>query len=219
MLEKYNIDSSNKTDGRRVNKEERRNTILDAAEQIFSSKDYHEATLDEIAEEACLSKAALYLYFENKIDLFLSMVERKLLQLGRLLRDAVVDCDDAVEAIKKLIEVELAFFSDNKEFFIIFCHQKSEIQFHVELDDEMKGRIIPIIHRKVNFIADYIRKGQESGVFQSVNSVEAAFMLTALIHTCVFMNVIKLEEDNNLLEKADLVRKIFLDGLLVRDYE
>ena len=49
----------------------KRDIILDAAEQVFSHKDYHNAALDEIAGVAGVSKATLYLYFKNKIDLFL----------------------------------------------------------------------------------------------------------------------------------------------------
>jgi AcrR family transcriptional regulator len=44
--------------------------ILDAALNVFAEKGYAAATLAEIAGRAGLSKAALYLYFETKEDLF-----------------------------------------------------------------------------------------------------------------------------------------------------
>ena len=217
MPEKHDADN-NKINRRSRHKESRRNAILDVAEQIFSRKDYHDATLDEIAQAACLSKAAIYLYFENKIELFLSVVERKLLQLGEVVQKAIADCDDVVAAIKRVIVVELAFFNDNVEFFMVIHCQRSEIQFQAKLsDDEIKERILPIIYKKIDAVAECIKCGQESGVFLSVNPREAAFMLSALIHTCVFMHVTTPDEHANLLDKADLVSKIFLDGLLVRE--
>ena len=42
-------------------REQRRNTILDAAETVFFSKGINLATMDEVAEEAELSKGTLYL--------------------------------------------------------------------------------------------------------------------------------------------------------------
>ena len=50
-------------------KEHRRNTILDAAEEVFFSKGINLATMDEVAERAELSKGTLYLYFKNKEEL------------------------------------------------------------------------------------------------------------------------------------------------------
>lgn len=211
MSEKYNGNNFNKTDGRRVDRNERRNAILDAAEQVFSRKDYHDATLDEIAQGVSLSKAALYLYFENKIDLFLSILERKLLQLVNITQKVVADCDNAVTAIKKIIVKELEFFRDNIEFFMIY-----RLQAKLS-DDEIKERVLPIVQTKIDATAKCISRGQEDGVFQSVNPREAAFMLTALIHTCIFMRVATLDENTNLVDKAELVSKIFLDGLLVRE--
>jgi len=209
--------SNDKKDHRRVNKEERRNTILDAAEKIFSQKDYHDATLEEIAQTVSISKAALYLYFENKIDLFLSMVERKLSQLVEALETAMSGCDNEINAIKRAIEVELEFFNENMEFFLVFQRQRGEIQLHAKLsDDEIKDRVLPFINSKVGIISKYIKQGQKNGTFQTVNPTEAAFMLTALIHTCVFMRVMS-QQDNNLLGKADIIGKIFLNGLLVRE--
>jgi AcrR family transcriptional regulator len=50
-------------------KEMRRLQILDAAKKVFASKGFCDATVDEIAQEAELSPATLYLYFKNKDEL------------------------------------------------------------------------------------------------------------------------------------------------------
>lgn len=48
----------------------REGEIIAAAEKIFSQKGFDEASMDEIALEAQFTKRTLYLYFENKEDLF-----------------------------------------------------------------------------------------------------------------------------------------------------
>ena len=52
--------------------------LLKAAGAIFARRGYHEATLDEIAERAGLSKGALYYNFASKEDLFLALLADRL---------------------------------------------------------------------------------------------------------------------------------------------
>lgn len=55
-------------------KEQRREDIIAAASHVFCTKGLENATMDEIAKHAELSKATLYLYFKNKEELFLAVL-------------------------------------------------------------------------------------------------------------------------------------------------
>ena len=55
----------------------RRNDILAAARKVFAAKGYDRATLDEIAGEAEFAKGTLYGYFDNKLDLFISLIKEE----------------------------------------------------------------------------------------------------------------------------------------------
>lgn len=56
--------------------EARRDQILEAALHLFSRKGFAESSVDEIASEAGLGKATLYLYFPSKEILLRKLVER-----------------------------------------------------------------------------------------------------------------------------------------------
>lgn len=56
--------------------QERRDTILSAALRIFAQTGFAEATMDQVAAAADLSKAALYLYFPSKDALLESLLKR-----------------------------------------------------------------------------------------------------------------------------------------------
>jgi len=56
--------------------EERKGQILNAAEEVFTSKGFDEARMDDIAEETGLSKGTLYLYFKSKDDLIFAILDR-----------------------------------------------------------------------------------------------------------------------------------------------
>ncbi len=50
--------------------QERRRQIMSAAEELFTSRRFHEVTTDEIASAAGVGKGTIYRYFRNKEDLF-----------------------------------------------------------------------------------------------------------------------------------------------------
>jgi AcrR family transcriptional regulator len=66
--------SEARPDTRRRRKAERPQEILEAAFAEFSRNGYAATTLDQIAERAGVTKGTIYVYFENKEHLFISMV-------------------------------------------------------------------------------------------------------------------------------------------------
>src|SRR6202142_3004877 len=63
-----------RTETRRRRKAERPQEILEAAFTEFSRNGYATTTLDQIAERAGVTKGTIYVYFESKEHLFISMV-------------------------------------------------------------------------------------------------------------------------------------------------
>src|SRR5215475_2951810 len=61
-------------EARRRRKAERPQEIVEAAFTEFSRNGYATTTLDQIAERAGVTKGTIYVYFENKEHLFISMV-------------------------------------------------------------------------------------------------------------------------------------------------
>jgi len=62
--------------------------ILEAAADDFASAGFHEASLNRILATAGLSKGAAYYYFDDKQDLFLTLVETR---VGAVLRAVTAD--------------------------------------------------------------------------------------------------------------------------------
>ncbi len=59
---------------RNKTKEEKQRLILDSAQEIFSVQGYGGTTIDEIAEKAQIGKGSVYNYFQNKEQLFFTIV-------------------------------------------------------------------------------------------------------------------------------------------------
>lgn len=63
---------------RQEEKERRRGEILDAAEAIAASEGFEAMTMDQVARKARLSRALLYVYFQDKSDLLFAIGNRAL---------------------------------------------------------------------------------------------------------------------------------------------
>ncbi|MBB4686046.1 AcrR family transcriptional regulator [Amycolatopsis jiangsuensis] len=61
--------------GVRLPRTERRAQLLTAAQRVFAENGYHSAAMDEIAEEAGVSKPVLYQHFPGKLDLYIALLE------------------------------------------------------------------------------------------------------------------------------------------------
>lgn len=58
-------------------RQQTREYLLKAAEQVFSERGFHGASLDEVAAVAGFTKGAVYSNFKNKEDLFLALLESR----------------------------------------------------------------------------------------------------------------------------------------------
>ena len=52
-----------------------RQRLIEAAGQVFATRGYPDATVDEIASEAGASRATFYLHFKGKTELVAALVE------------------------------------------------------------------------------------------------------------------------------------------------
>lgn len=96
-------------------KASRRRAILSAADKQFAKRPYREVLLEDIAADAEVAKGTLYLYFENKADLYLALVIEWFEPMVRRLQEEVpaVAEQSAWAGIRLLIKEMLAFNLDH----------------------------------------------------------------------------------------------------------
>ena len=66
---------------REEEKERRRAEIVDAAERLYAEVGWDTVTMERVAKKARLSRALIYVYFQDKSDLLLAIAERALADL------------------------------------------------------------------------------------------------------------------------------------------
>src|SRR3954471_10377914 len=80
-----------------------RGQLLDAAEEVFGRKGFHEATLKEVAELAGFSVGSVYSFFENKDDLFRKVYVRRGNEFMPALRSVVQSKANALDVLQDVV--------------------------------------------------------------------------------------------------------------------
>ena len=134
--------------------------IINAATKIFAQKGFFQAKVADIAKEAQVADGTIYLYFENKDDILISLFEE---QMNRVLEDMktqVLKEEDAVKKIEKFAFNHLKLVELNKNVAeIIQVELRQSSKFMKEYKNEK-------FHEYLNLIGDIIREGQEKGIFK-----------------------------------------------------
>lgn len=94
-------------------KEQRRNAIIDAAEKVFFKNGFGNATMDDVAETAELSKGTLYLYFISKEDLHYAICLRALDILAEKLQTVY---DEELSGAENAFETAKAYMQFVEDF-------------------------------------------------------------------------------------------------------
>lgn len=81
----------------------RRNDIISAAEELFFSNNYDNVSMNDIAKKVELSKATLYLYFDNKESLFFVIVLQGIKIMNSTISKSVDDLETGIEKIRAYI--------------------------------------------------------------------------------------------------------------------
>ncbi|WP_053333413.1 TetR/AcrR family transcriptional regulator [Haliangium ochraceum] len=97
--------------------------ILDAAEAVFAERGFAQATMDDIAAAAELSKGTLYLYFKNKDDLFLSLSVRCISEVIDSLEAIAAGDTNGLDALRAMMHCQIRNTLNRPEMFCLMAGQ------------------------------------------------------------------------------------------------
>ena len=191
--------------------EERKDQIMNAAEEVFSKKGFSNARMDDIAEETGLSKGTLYLYYKSKDDLIIAILDRIFRREFRAFENldlASMSATDAIwaftETTSKDIRMMLRLLPITYEFMgLAFRNKFVQKTFKTYLNHYM-DILIPIIQH-----------GIDSGEFRPADAKEVAIAMGAIMEGTLLLWVY----DNSLIEPEVHLRsgmKLLMEGILAR---
>ena len=94
---------------------DRRAAILAAALEAFSSSDFHETSLEAVAERAGVSKALIYEHFSSKRELHAAVLETYVSELLRRVIGAITAAPGGGQRLRGGADAFLAFVEERRE--------------------------------------------------------------------------------------------------------
>lgn len=120
-------------------KELSRQDILDAAEEVFGLKGYHEASLQEIAERAEFSTSALYRFFENKEALFIGVLARRGDDFMQGMRTCFALHCPPRQKLHQFVDYAISFYHQHPNYGRLFLRSSSTAAPNLESTVEAEG--------------------------------------------------------------------------------
>lgn len=184
--------------------------ILEAGEKLFAKKGFYPTTMEEVARAAGLAKGTIYLHFNDKRDLFFSIIEKKLDILLEKIEKEMRKDEFPSQRIKLAIGIHLRFLEENRDFFKIM--QALPESLKQEMERKLKGRVIEKQSRYVEILDQLIRKGIRNQEIKSLDSRKLAVILVGMMHSLTIYWISR-KEKGSLSQDDSLVWQVFWEGI------
>jgi TetR/AcrR family transcriptional regulator len=155
-----------------LEKENRREKILIAAEIIMTTRGIHGLNIDLIAEETQLAKGTIYLYFKSKEEIlsYLSIKSRKLL-FQEFKKIELMDINP-IEKLKEVVKVNYIFYKNTPLYYDLVSLYEVNNTFNET--EEMHESTQDI----ANLIINIANKAQENGSLNpNINPLHFSFCM------------------------------------------
>ncbi len=139
-----------------------RRRILKAAKSEFAKKGLAGARVDEIAKRADINKRMLYVYFGNKEDLFLAVLEEAYADIRGAEQKLELEHLAPIEALTTLVRFTWNYYLKHPEFLRLINSENLHRGRHLKRSARIKEMHSPF----VRMIADLLERGADDGVFR-----------------------------------------------------
>ena len=146
---------------------------MESAIRLFSTRGFHKASMDNICEEAGISKGAFYHHFESKQALFLALLDGWLQAIDNTI-EASKD-KTAPETFLQMTEALPYLFETAGEGLPMFL----EFWLQASRDKKIWEASIAPYRRYHKYFTSLIKKGVEEGSFVEVNLELASRMIVS----------------------------------------
>jgi AcrR family transcriptional regulator len=151
----------------------RRNEIVDAAEKLFFSRGYENVTMDDIAKELEMSRAALYLSFKNKEDIYAAIAIRASKIVSQMFREIRQKERTGIEKIRFVGSTYYEFYRQYTGYYMAYYHTGMfDINGSPDLEELKKIRV-----NSFRVVVEAVEEGMKDGTILDDIDPEAATLV------------------------------------------
>jgi AcrR family transcriptional regulator len=143
-----------------------RQSLLDAALQVFSNKGYAATRLEDIAEAANVTRGAIYHHFGSKAELFAALITDASHYGDQAVSQAIQEGGTFLDVTRRVLVYTLKLLDENTRF----RETLALSLFHSSDSDELAGLNLIKTQQGLETVAQitgFFKSGQEQGALRS----------------------------------------------------
>jgi TetR/AcrR family fatty acid metabolism transcriptional regulator len=192
---------------RRAERARKRQRILKSAIEVFSRKGFYHAKISEIARKAGVADGTIYIYFDNKDDLLISIFEEEMERIIQRFREELSKVSRADEKLFHFITLHARMVTEEPDLAHI-------LQIELRQSSVFMANYKPVKFRQfLNILEEIFLEGQRQGIFP-------ADLHPGIVKRTVFgavdemaLHWILSNKSYDLVESAKKFAEIYLHGL------
>ncbi len=185
---------------------DKREAILRAAIDVFAARGFFNAQVADIARSAGVAAGTVYLYFQSKDDLLVSIFERTMREAIEAGRACVAPLTDPVDQLRAIARVHLDRLGRDRSLAVVFqVELRQSTKFMERFSATLLRDYLGIIH-------GIIVSGQQTGAFRrDLNATLAAKLFFGGLDEMA-TNWILSRRRYALASEADAIVDLFVGG-------
>jgi len=181
--------------------------IIDAAVRVFARKGYFHSRVSDIAREAGIAAGTIYLYFDTKEEILITLFREKMAEFVSALWRAIAEERDAVAKVRRLVHLHFEMLEQHGEL--------AEV-VQVELRQGQKffrGPATQEIAAYFALIASVLEEGVAAGRFRRDLPVKVAAKMIFGAMDQMATSWVLGKRGYRLVDTAPAVADLFLQGI------
>ena len=195
-----------------VEHDKRKQEILQKSLDVFIEEGYEDATFQKIADRCGITRTTLYIYFDNKHEIFLGSIKELLTTLEQNLYNIVNDVSlNAKQALNTLFDKMIDEISSNQKLFCVLLNYLMQIKKSgVDPNERVRRRVIRLRH----YMSTIIIRGMKSNELKQTSVKTINDLLFSLVQASIFkLTVLNIKDVTDMKSEIELV----IDGLLQKN--
>ncbi len=167
---------------------ERRNEILDAADELFGQKGFDGTSTNDILEKVGIARGTLYYHFKSKEDIMDALIERYNTQILGSAKEIASNKNIPVHERIVRVVMALNISGGNGKEIIDHIHKPQNALMHQKIQKVIINGLPPIL-------TEIIREGIEQGLFSTPYPYECMEMIVAYTNTVFDDDMVDLTDE------------------------
>jgi AcrR family transcriptional regulator len=184
-----------------VEHDKRRHDILERSLDVFATEGFEDTTFQKIADSCGITRTTLYIYFDNKKEIFVGSLKQILiameLDLKAIIEDETLSAHDA---LSKMVNLIIDYCEQNLKLFNVLHSYLLQLK---KANENPQKKIHRRIIRLRHLLSTVIIRGVDSGEFKpNLNVHSVVELIYILVESSIFRIAVLESKDLSEVRKA-----------------